>query len=277
MNSCASQSFLVTKEHRRFCEFCEACRKYKYIGLCFGAPGVGKTISARQYARWDMVEQHVYLHVRKGSSGELQFVPPPEEIPSCHTLFYTSPVSMTPGRIEKEIKRLHDRFNTVIYQRLSGEEFVCPDIFGLPDRVELIIVDEAERAKIAGLEQLRDFYDRLDVGLVLIGMRGLEKQVARHPQFYSRVGFVHEFRPLSAEETGFILEHKWEELGTTIDYNDFTDTEAVAAVIRITGGNFRLIHRLCSQIARLMEINETKTITKELVEAARQSLIIGPT
>ena len=43
-----------------------------------------------------------------------------------------------------------------------------------PDRTELILVDEADRLKMAGIEQIRDIYDRSQIGLVLIGMPGLK-------------------------------------------------------------------------------------------------------
>ncbi|MFI6928374.1 AAA family ATPase [Nonomuraea spiralis] len=140
---------------------------------------------------------------------------------------------------------------------------------------ELLIVDEADRLKTAGLEQLRDHYDRSRLGMILIGMPGLEKRLARYPQLYSRIGFVHEYRPLSADELTFVLQRHWAALGLPLSADDFTDAEAIAAVHRITTGNFRLLQRLFAQISRILEINDLHTITKEVVETARESLVIG--
>jgi DNA transposition AAA+ family ATPase len=50
---------------------------------------------------------------------------------------------------------------------------------------ELVIVDEVDQLKTTGLEQLRDFFDRHDLGLILIGMPGFDRQLARYPQLRS--------------------------------------------------------------------------------------------
>ena len=106
-------------------------------------------------------------------------------------------------------------------------------------------------------------------------MPGLEKRLARYPQLYSRVGFAHEFRPIGQEEMFFILEHHWNTLGLELDKKNFSDTEAITAVAKITNGNFRLIHRLFSQIKRIMKVNNLTSVSKEVVEAARDCMVIG--
>ena len=55
----------------------------------------------------------------------------------------------------------------------------------------------------------------------------------------------------------------------------FNNEDVLATIIRITGGNFRLLHRLMTQVARLVEINALSQITREVVEVARESLVIG--
>ncbi len=43
-------------------------------------------------------------------------------------------------------------------------------------------MDESERLKMSGIEQLREIYDAGNIGLIFIGMPGLEKKLSRYPQ-----------------------------------------------------------------------------------------------
>ena len=112
------------------------------------------------------------------------------------------------------------------------------------------------------------------VGMILIGMPGIEKRLARYPQFYSRIGFVHEFRTLAAAEIRQLFDHGWMPSGVNLPKQPW-DPETVAMIIRMTGGNFRLLNRLLNQIERVLEINALREVTRAAVEAARQSLVIG--
>jgi DNA transposition AAA+ family ATPase len=82
---------------------------------------------------------------------------------------------------------------------------------------------------------------------------------------------------LKGDELAFVLTRHWRSFGLTLDDADFTDTQAIASIARITGGNFRLLHRLFVQIERILKINELTLITDDVVEAARSALVIGAT
>jgi hypothetical protein len=70
--------------------------------------------------------------------------------------------------------------------------------------------------------QPRSIFDEGHAGMVLIGMPGIEKRIARFPQLYSRIGFVHEFRPLNATEMQELLEQRRTPVGVTLPDEPFT-------------------------------------------------------
>ena len=304
MNNLVIELFVHTDEYFRFMEFCDACRRYRYIGLCYGPPGVGKTHSARRYTAWDQLQT---FDPNADSTASLL-----EELEKNGAVLFTPAVGNTPRQIADGIyaerHRLYNLLDAQVRRRLDPEidekrsvlsscaqngnssraayEQAAKEYYAaledyrqrrenLPrPNTSLVIIDEADRLKMMSLEQVRDEFDRSNAGIVLIGMPGIEKRLARYPQLYSRIGFVHEFRPLTKGQILKVLHTPWRPEGVHLPIETFDD-ESLAAIVRITGGNFRLLHRLLSQIGRILEINELASVTPPVVDAARESLVIG--
>jgi len=265
-------TFIVTKEHRRFTEFSDAVRRHQYVGLCYGPAGVGKTLSARHYAGWDLCEPLLLSWGPRDPSDVTVYA----ALAQSRAVFYTPTVNEPLRELREELKRLMDRVGICISQAPHFEKI--KSAANAPSSlVELLVIDEAERLSTTTLEYVRDLFDRTNIGLILIGMPGIEKRMARYPQLYSRVGFAHHYRPLHGDELSFVLTNHWRQLGLTLDCADFTDSQAIAAIARITGGNFRLLHRLFVQIERILRINDLNLISDDVVEAARSTLVIGAT
>ncbi|MFI6219961.1 AAA family ATPase [Nocardia salmonicida] len=261
--------FIATKEHRRFVEFADTVKRDRTIGICYGAAGIGKTLSASRYARWDKAGHLLTTWGPREESDKDLYA----ALSRARTVYYTPTVAATLRELRGDLTQLYNRVNICIDQHVHTG---APER-RMPDYVELLVIDESERLSATAIELLRDQYDRGDHGLLFIGMPGIEKTFSRYPQLYSRVGFAHHYRPLTGEELTFVLTRHWHKLGLELDSDDFTDAQAVAAVARITGGNFRLLQRLFAQVHRVMKINELHTVTADVVETARSTLVIGAT
>jgi DNA transposition AAA+ family ATPase len=295
--------FVETVEYKRFVEFCEACRRDRYIGLCYGPPGVGKTLSAIHHSR---VQKIIPLDRWNAEASDAKPI---------DTVLFTPEVVNTPARIQNDVNRARAVLSSVAKRATRAEQRATLDalrsrdetwrvahrddrdyipnhppplkptyfeifseyetrVEAIPDPTSLIVVDEADRLAMNSLEQLRSIFDENGFGMVLIGMPGIEKRVARYPQFFSRIGFVHEFRPLSDSDIQILLEQRWTPVGIHLPAPAPTP-EVIAAVIRSTRGNFRLLVRLLTQMERVLAINGLETLSADVVETARENLVIG--
>lgn len=93
--------FVETVEYLRFVEFCDACREFRYIGLCYGVPGIGKTLSARRYSR----AEKIVIRDRWVTESS-------DQLP-VDTVLYTTTVVNTPSRVESDIRSSRDRLMEV--------------------------------------------------------------------------------------------------------------------------------------------------------------------
>jgi len=229
---------------------------------------VGKTLSARHYAGTDEWEQ--WENIFNDDLG-----PVPQGVLDSRTAVFTPTVAATTRQIDQGLPRACQQISFAVDFAKHGtvDPFVHTESRS-SGRTELLIIDEADRLKTTGLEQVRDYFDHHHMGVILVGMPGIEKRLARYPQLYSRIGFAHEYRQLTPEELTAVLTRR---LPAAKDEGDggVAHATAIATIVRITAGNFRLVDRLLTQIERVQTVNNLESLTPEVVEAARQALLIG--
>ncbi|GHO64611.1 hypothetical protein KSC_035030 [Ktedonobacter sp. SOSP1-52] len=75
------------------------------------------------------------------------------------------------------------------------------------------------------------------------------------------------------DETRFFLDQHWSHRVSAYS-DDFTDQEAIAAILCITRGNPRLIDYLMIQVEHILVANELQVVMKEAVETTRENFII---
>lgn len=258
--------FLLTKEYLRFAEFANACTQYRYIGLCYGTPGVGKTMSAKHYSAYNSVNQYDRMKMVDATMKQ--------QLQACKAVFHTAQITNNPQRLKVSLFNKMQLLGTALLQG-QGKTDITQIALESVQACPLVIVDEADRLKINTLEQLRDIYDTYGFGLILIGMPGIEKRLMRYPQLYSRIGFAHEFRPLFKKDLLPVINQFCNSLDIAFPTNSNQHEETVNTILAFSGGNFRLTQRLFGQIKRILQINKLELVDKDVVEAARNLLIVG--
>lgn len=262
-----ADGFANTGEYRRFAEFCEDVRHYRHIGLCVGTPGVGKTVSAKRYASWGLLEPLL------SRSAYLESLP--AEVSSCRVVYYSAAPANTPKSIAADIEKRRRVMSWLVDTARSQESGDSDTgLMGVEDRTEVVIVDEAQFLKGNVLEQLRHLYDRDGFGLILSGMPGLDRIYARYPQLYSRIGFLHQYKALTADTVHELMKDP-SIFGVDLSPEAFSD-EAINAMMRYSEGNFRTLEKLSQRVERLLPINRLTVANAQVVSRARQDILLGP-
>jgi DNA transposition AAA+ family ATPase len=123
---------------------------------------------------------------------------------------------------------------------------------------------------MAALELIRDVFDHTGVGVILIGMPGIEKRSSRNMS-------PSRFSMLSRKGMHIITPRGNRGNRHCGIFRDCRLAQAIASIARITGGNFRPLHRLFVQVERILKINQLTIITDDVVEAARSTFVVGVT
>jgi len=256
--------FLITRPYRRFAEICRHSHNGKIIGLFYGKTGLGKTESAKHYASWHTIEPLLDKPTR---TREI-----PASIVGCTTAFYTPDVTVTPKKLQSGLALLRNRFEDLVAQATywHAPQSLEPHQH---KHLKLLIIDEADRLKFASLELLRDLYDRSNLSILLIGSPGIDRRLKRsgYGQLHSRFNFAYEIQPLNTDEMRLFIAQKWLELKLPLTADDAVSS----AIMAITDGSFRRLHRIFAEIERLQKLNCLPMITPDLIQMARRSLLLG--
>lgn len=258
--------FLMTSQYKRFAEICNKSESGKFISLVYGRTGLGKSECALRYANWRMVEPM------------LDKLAPTQKIPKsvvqCGAAIYTPDVGATHRMVQSGIALLRNRFDEIVDRASCWHRFETGP-FSPHKYLKLLIIDEADRLKPDSLEYIRDLYDRTNLSIVLIGSPGIDRRLKRAAlgQLHSRFTLAYEIQPLNIDEMRLFINLKWEELKLPLSADDAVST----AIMRIANGNFRALHRVFSEIKRLQKLNCLPMVTPDLIEVARQGLLLGGT
>ncbi|MGD9611219.1 MAG: AAA family ATPase [Desulfovibrionaceae bacterium] len=213
-------SFVKTENYVKFTDGIQKIesRGAKEAGMMLvcGAPGFGKTTIVERWA-----SDEGALHLRAN-------------------------VDWTPRYFLTELAKLLFAEEDAIPRGTSSQLFEI-----MLDRLKggniPLVIDEAEftlHKKAATLEKIRDFSDRAEMTVVLIGMQNIIREVAKHGQINGRIGHVVEFAPATASDIAQTCDQLCEVR---------LSPDLKAEVHRLSGGRMRAALNIIAAIEQVAE------------------------
>ncbi len=139
--------------------------------------------------------------------------------------------------------------------------------------VEMLIIDEADRLKPKTFAEVRDFFDKLAISVVLIGTDRLDAVIKRDEQVYNRFRACYRFGTLSGEQFRQTVE-TWEvDILRLPVASNLTSKDMMQVLAKATGGYLGLLDMVLRESAiralqrGLKKID--KAILKEVTEEYR--------
>lgn len=196
----------------------------------YGPAGRGKSETARQYAAQ---EGCVYARHGKGWENELWML---------QDLCFELRIDPIPKRKKPAFKAIEER------------------LLASPTPV---IIDEADKFELKGLEWIRDLVDRTAAPFALVGEKGLYYQMNRERRFWSRTLRTVEFGPIQSTDILFFAKQ-------ALDCR--LSPQQGEMLRQISKGDFRPVKMVLRHIEDLMEIHKTEEVTNDLFKKAIERL-----
>ncbi len=224
--------FVQISTYKKINEVARMCHLDGEIGVIYGEAGLGKTMAVKRYAEKNkkaiLIEADLGLTVK--------------------TLF----------------RELHEIVG------LDGEGSVHDMFEGIVERLKgsgrFIIIDEAEHLPYRALDLVRRVYDKAGVGILLVGMPRLIKNLrgyrGEYAQLFSRVSIAVKLDELKSNDTQEIV-------GAAIANSNGVWKSFHEA----SGGNARILSKLIRGTQRIAKINRTQ-ITPDIVKETAKMLLI---
>jgi hypothetical protein len=234
--------FMVTRQVKEMAAACHALIESREMGVVFGEPGVGKTITAL----------HIIAEWRKRGKPK--------------ALYTEVDVGASPAGVATKLLRVM----ADIRPANASDALRIIENLSMEQELVLILLDEAERLSRQSIEMVRAIYDRTRVPIMLIGMLDILRELRSHKKFYSRIGIAYHYEPLSHDQLAELLGRLHPQLR---GIDPIEEGRLLEYIYRATRGEFRRINRLVKQAERVRKANKHPVLSLPIFEAASKLLL----